>query len=479
MSSLDYGVIALYLLVSMLIGSLAGRGTRTGASYFLADRSVHWFPVGITMTAVSISTITFIGMPGQAFQSDWTLLQIYLAIPIAAVIICRYFLPRYSEAKVATAYEYLERRFDRRTRLYASAVFLLILCGSTGVAVYAPAILLAEMSDLSVPASILLITLFTAIYTVIGGVKGVIYTDMLQAAVFLGGWAVAVVYILNAIPVGASQVWSDALQGGKLRTFDLSLNSSVNLWAGLIGMLFTHVALSGVNQSQVQKYLTVSSLDAGRRAIVFHGVMLVAVYIAFFALGTLLFVFYKVHPSQLPANTPGDRVFPFFIVHEMPAGLRGFLTAGAFAAAMSTISSGLNTLANVTVVDFLERWGLGVRAARLITASWTVVVIGAGILAFRMGSLLELIVKINSYFYGCLLGMFVLGMFSRKGTGAGARAGLLVSMTVIVLLAWWTPDLWPWFGLVGCVVSLAVGYSLNSPTAQVAKEGRCQPASST
>jgi SSS family transporter len=441
---------------------MAGRGARTGTSYFLADRSVHWFPAGITMTAVSISTITFIGMPGQAFRSDWTLLQVYFAIPIAAVIVCRYFLPRYSSARVATAYEYLERRFDRRTRLYASIVFLLILCGSTGIAVYAPAILLSEMSHLPVPASILAIALFTAVYTIAGGVKGVIYTDLLQSAVFLGGWAVAAVYILQSLPEGAGQAWSDAVQSGKLRTIDLSWSTPVNLWAGMIGMLFTHVALAGVNQSQVQKYLSVSSLTAGRRAILFHGVMLIAVYAAFFALGTLLFVFYTSGSSRLPSNTPGDRVFPFFIVHELPAGVRGFLAAGAFAAAMSTISSGLNTLANVTVVDLLERWRPGVRTARLVTAAWTLFVIGAGIVAFRLGSLLELIVRVNSYFYGCLLGVFLLGMFSRRANASGVRGGLLAGMCVVVGLALWRPELWAWFGLVGCVISVSVGYSLSA-----------------
>jgi SSS family transporter len=324
MTSLDYGVIAVYLLVSLLLGSFAGRGARTRTTYFLADRSVHWFPIGITMTAVSISTITFIGMPGQAFQSDWTLLQIYFAIPVAALLVCRYFLPRYTEAKVATAYEYLEKRFDRPTRLFASAIFLLILCGSTGIAVYAPAILLAEMSGLSVPGAIVLLGIFTAIYTVIGGIKGVIYTDMLQAAVFLAGWAVAAVYILGILPGGAAQVWNDALQSAKLHTFELSLDQPVNLWAALIGMLFTHVALSGVNQSQVQKYLAVSNITAGRKAIIFHGLMLVAIYVAFFALGTMLWVFYRLHASGLPAGVAGDRVFPFLTYTRCPPACEGF-----------------------------------------------------------------------------------------------------------------------------------------------------------
>src|SRR5215831_7149502 len=180
MTPLDLLVIGSYLAIITLIGAISGKGQKTGVAYFLADRSMHWLPAGITMTAVSISAITFIGMPGQAFKSDWTFLQIYMVIPLASWLVCKWFLPHYSRLSVGTAYEYLESRFDRRTRLWASALFQLILCSSTGVVIYAPAIMLAEMTGFSVAASILIVGAVTTVYTMLGGIKGVIYTDLLQ-----------------------------------------------------------------------------------------------------------------------------------------------------------------------------------------------------------------------------------------------------------------------------------------------------------
>ena len=171
-------------------------------AYFLADRSMHWLPAGITMTAVSISAITFIGMPGQAFKSDWTFLQIYMVIPLACWLVCKIFLPHYSRLQVGTAYEYLETRFDRHTRLWASALFQLILCGSTGVVIYAPAIMLAEMTGFSVAASILIVGAVTTLYTMLGGIKGVIYTDLLQAFLLVAGWAVVTLFLLQLLPGG-------------------------------------------------------------------------------------------------------------------------------------------------------------------------------------------------------------------------------------------------------------------------------------
>jgi SSS family transporter len=465
MATIDLLVKALYLVTVTVLGSICGRGQTTGISYFLASRSVHWLPAGIAMTAVSISSITFIGMPGQAFKSDWTFLQIYMTIPIAALLVCNVFLPVYSRLNVVTAYQYLETRFDLRTRLAAAALFQLILCGSSGVVLYAPSIMLAEMTGFSVARSILIIGVITTVYTMLGGVRGVIYTDILQAAVFMGGWALAVVLILNALPGGVTQAWQAAASHDKLRVFDFSLDPRLpaTFWSGTIAMLFTHVALNGVSQTQVQKFLTVSSMRGGRTAILFHGVTQLGVYVAFFALGTLLFVFYQIHAGRLPRNIAADRVFPFFIVREAPPGWRGFLIAAAFAPAMSTLSSGLNSLASVTVMDFLDRLHPGdtVRRAKVCTALWGFVVMGAGLLAWRLGSILELVIKINSYFYGCLLGLFLLGMFTTRCSARGALLGLATGMAAVLACSALQPELWIWFGAIGCLVCFCAGYILS------------------
>ncbi|HUQ93604.1 MAG TPA: sodium/solute symporter [Bryobacteraceae bacterium] len=462
MTPLDYAVLALYFVSVAVIGSWAGRGQNSGIAYFLADRSLHWLPAGITMIAVSVSAITFIGMPGQSYKSDWRFLQLYFMIPAAALLTCRIFLPLYTRMRVETAYEFLERRFDLRTRLLASGLFLIIIAGTAGVVLYAPAIVLSEMTGLPVVPSILLIGAVTAIYTMLGGVRGVIYTDILQAAVFMSGWLASVWCILRGLPGGASQAWSTATGNGKLRLIDTAFdwNAPATLWSGTIAMLFTHLALMAVNQKQVQKYLAASGEQNGRRAILFQGAGLLGVYIAFFSLGTLLWVFYRVHAESLPPGLAPDRVFPYFIMHELPRGLRGFVIAGAFAAAMSTMSATLNSLANVTVIDFWDRARPGntVRRAKLATALWGVAAVGAGVLAWRLGSILESIVKINSYFYGSLLGVFLLGALTRSATAAGASAGLLISVLAVLGCARSQPGMWVWFGAIGCVVSFAAGY---------------------
>jgi SSS family solute:Na+ symporter len=462
MATIDLLVVAAYFAAVVALGCFAGKGQSSGLAYFLADRSVTWLPAGIAMTAVSISSITFIGMPGQAFKSDWTFLQIYIMVPFASLLVCKFFLPVYSLLNVLTAYEYLERRFDLRIRLIAGALFLLIICGATGVALYAPAIMLSEMTGFSVANAVLIVGAITTIYTMLGGIRGVIYTDILQAFVFMAGWLLTVVFILKALPGGAAQAWTEALAHDKLRILNFSPDPRVpaTIWSGLIAMLFTHVALGGISQTQVQKFLTVSSMRGGRRAILFHGFSQLGVYVAFFALGTLLFVFYRIHTGHLPAGIASDRVFPFFIMREMPPGVRGFLLAGAFAPAMSTVSSALNSLANVAVVDFLDRLRPGdtVRRAKIFTAVWGVVVMGAGLLAWRLGSILELIVKVNSYFYGCLLGIFLLGIWTTRACARGATIGLAAGVLAVLLCSAFQPDLWIWFGAIGCLVCFSTGY---------------------
>jgi solute:Na+ symporter, SSS family len=466
MTTSDYAVLVLYFTFIAVIGSWAGRGQKSGVAYFLADRSLHWLPAGITMIAVSVSAITFIGMPGQSYKSDWRFLQLYLMIPVAAILTCRIFLPRYTRMGVETAYEFLERRFDLRTRLLASGVFLVIIAGTGGVVLYAPAIVLSEMTSLSVLQSIFLIGVVTAIYTMLGGVRGVIYTDILQAGVFMSGWLVSIWSILRDLPGGLAEAWTIANDHQKLSLIDLAfdLDAPATLWSGIVAMLFTHLALMSVNQKQVQKYLAASGEENGRRAILFQGVGLLGVYVAFFSLGTLLFVFYRVHSDSLPEGITPDRVFPYFIMHELPQGLRGFVIAGAFAAAMSTMSATLNSLANVTVVDFWDRFRPGntVRRAKLATALWGAASICAGLLAWRLGSILESIVKVNSYFYGCLLGMFLLGALTESGKAAGACVGLLISVCVVLTCAWLLPQIWVWFGAVGCIVSFVTGYLVST-----------------
>jgi SSS family transporter len=326
--------------------------------------------------------------------------------------------------------------------------------------------MLAEVSGFSVVFSVLIVGIVTTFYTVLGGVKGVIYTDLMQALLSTVGWAVVVVFIVRVLPGGLPGAWDIAAAQNKLQFFNFAPDPHVpaTFWAGMIAMLFTHVALAGVNQSQVQKFLTVASMQGGQRAILFSGILQLGVYFAFFGLGTLLYVFYQVYPDRLPAEIASDRVLPAFIMRELPDGFRGLLVTAVFAAAMSTISSSINSLASTTVVDFIEWRGAKttILQAKLVTLAWGVTVIAAALLAWRLGSILELVVKVNSYFYGCLLGIFLLGMLTTRADGRGARLGLLAGMATVLLCAIGLPSLWIWFGGIGCLVCCAVGYTCSS-----------------
>jgi sodium-coupled monocarboxylate transporter 8/12 len=329
------------------------------------------------------------------------------------------------------------------------------------VVIYAPSIMLAEMTGFSVAAAVIIVGAITTVYTVLGGVKGVIYTDLLQASLFLAGWAVVVIFIVRMLPGGVGEAWNVALADGKLRLLDLNPDPRVpaTVWTGAIAMLFTHLALGAVNQAQVQKFLTVSGMKGGRRAILFHAFTQLGIYVAFFALGTMLYVFYRIYSDRLPAGIAPDRVLPAFIMRELPGGLRGLLIVAAFSAAMSTVSSAVNALANVTLADFMERRGIRqtILRAKVISVVWGVLVTGAGLLAWRLGSILELIVKVNSYFYGCLLGVFLLGMLNRRIDGRGARAGLAAGIVTVLVCSALQPSMWIWFGAIGCLACMTAG----------------------
>ena len=346
-----------------------------------------------------------------------------------------------------TAYELLEYRFDVKTRLLASAVFQLIICVSTGVVIYAPAIMLAEMSGFSVMASIWIVGIVTTVYTMFGGIKSVIYTDILQTLVFMAGWFVAVLFILAALPGGITDAWTMAAEQGKLRVFDFS--TELQNPGDDLGRIDRHdVRASGPQrrQSGPGAEVSVGFQREGRAACHLVSRLLPAGRVRGLLCARDAVVCVLPDAAGKSSRTTFTRIgcFPYFIVHEVPVGLRGFLIAGAFSAAMSTLSSALNSLANVTVVDFLDRFRPGntVRRAKVLTVVWGGVVIGAGLLAVRFGSILELIVKVNSYFYGCLLGVFLLGMGSKRGDQPGGPLWVCsTSMVTILLCAYFRPGL--------------------------------------
>ncbi len=469
MSSLDYAIVAVYLLAVVWVGGRLGSGQGSLKQFFLGGRTIPWWAAACSGVATMVSAIGFIGGPSQAFASDWTYLQARFAWPVAIVLACVLFIPFFHRLELYTAYEYLERRFDRKTRLLAAALFMILKCSYTAVAIYAPAIVVSQMTGLPAEWVCLGIGGLTTVYTSVGGMRAVIWTDTVQFFVLLAGLIAALYYVLVSVDGGFSQVVAQAGAAGKLRFLDwsTSLETEFTAWGGLIGGTFYLLSQYVVDQSELQRFLTTSSVRGSRQALV-STMVFTSVYGLFvFFIGSALFVYYTQQPTQAAFDMDPDRVFPMFILERLPSGLRGLLLAGIFAAAMSTVSSILNSLSTVAVRDMLQP--VARTAGSVSVARWATLAFGcvATALSLRAGSLGTILIaqgKIRNFFGGSLVGVFLLGLLSPRANARGGFWSIVVSFVATAVLALVTDVSWMWYGVFSAGVAYAVGSAASRST---------------
>lgn len=466
MTTLDYAVLVAYLVAVLWIGGHLGSGQKSLKGFFLGGRAIPWWAAACSGIATMVSAIGFIGAPSQAFASDWTYLQARLAWPVAIVVACVLFIPIFHRLEIYTAYEYLERRFDRKTRLLAASVFVLLKCGYTAVAIYAPALVVSQMTGLPAAWVCLGIGGLTTAYTCVGGMRAVIWTDTAQFAVLLGGLFAACYYSVSSVDGGLATVVAEGRAAGKFRFLDwsASLQTDFTVWSGLIGGTFFLLSQYVVDQAELQRFLTTSSLQGSRRALA-STMVFTSIYGLFvFFIGTALFVHYSQQPSGAAFGMDPDRVFPMFILDSMPSGLRGLLLAGIFAAAMSTVSSILNSLATVTVRDMLEpvaRTAGSVRLARWATLAFGALATALSLRADFFGTVLIAQGKIRNFFGGSLVGVFLLGLLNPRANATGAFWSIVVSFSATAVLATATSVSWMWYGAFSAAVSYATGVAVS------------------
>jgi SSS family transporter len=410
--------------------------------------------------------VAYLGAPGQAFRTDLTYLQYRVALPGAIFVIAVVLLPLFYRLEVFTIYEYLERRFDLKTRLLAGGLFLLLKTTYLGIAIYAPALVLAEMTGLPLVPLVLGIGLLTALYTTLGGMRAVIWTDSLQLMVLFGGIAAVMWIVPSRVDGGLAGVYATALAHEKLRFFDFSfsLTREVTFWGGLAGGMFLMISEFGADQATIQRYLTTSSMRSSRLAVVWSMLAAALVGLSLFLIGTALFVFYLQFPGKGGFGVSPDRVFAKFIVEELPPGVRGLLVAAVLAAAMSTISAVLNSLATVALSDFYER--LSGRSATIRQARWLTLLLGVvctvvALGAPRLGSLLVASTKVTSFFGGSMVGIFLLGTFVPSANGWGAFLGAIAGFAAVVAVSALTPVSWMWYGVVSASTAFGSGALLS------------------
>ncbi len=469
---LDIAIVAVYLIVVVGKGWLLGRGQKNIDDYFLAGRRMGWFPVGISLIASLFSAISYLGDPTEGFLHDLKYLGVYFTYPPMALVVAVIFLPFFYNLRLYTAYEYLQKRFNLPLRLLASAFFILWRLGWMAMVLYAPSLALSEFLGLDWRISVLLTGLGSTIYTVMGGMTAVIWTDVIQFFVLVSGMIAVIVTCIMGVDGGFGRIWNMARAAGKLRVFDFRLDPRIRLttWGLLFGGFAKSLSAYGVDQVAVQRYLTTANLRESIRALVLNAVAVVVVLPWTFLAGTMIWAFYQAHPEMIAGfdMSRPDRILPFFVVQNLPMGLRGLLIAALFAATMSSVDSGINTLSTATLMDWFH--GLGkvkkgsnlLAQARAWTIFWGLVTTGLAILIGYAGkTLVELGNTIGGLFGGPLLGIFLLGMLTCRANSPGVLLGALFGFAFSLFLANVTEVSFMYYGLAGCIVTMVIGWAAS------------------
>ncbi len=512
LSPIDWIVIGVYLTVVMLIGLRVAGRQRTTRDYFLGDRSIPWWAAALSIIATETSAVTFIGYPGLAYRGDWRVAQLIFGFIAGRIFLAYYFLQVFYGLDVVTVYGFLEKRFGNWTRALGASLFL---CGrvlASGVRLYAACLAIEIAAGLRIEYAIIGLGVFAIGYTLIGGIRSVVWTDCVLGLTFMAGGVLAAVFILVNIDGGLGAIIGHEVLGEKVRVVHLGASapdgspatwrdffaSDAPLVVGLAGGFVLTLATHGTDQDIVQRMLTCQDARDGGRSLIGSAVIILPLTLLFLLVGTLLWLLHDLHPEFRPEGVANpDHFFPDFIVRYVPAGLAGFLFAGVFAAALSSLTSVLNALSSTLISDFYRPFVYrGGREEHYLLASRVATFLcGAGLVAVALGfigsgdSVFAIAMKALTYFYGALLGVFLLGIFTGRGTGVSTTAGMLISVVVVLALQWrafieqpqaapaivasWiesTPDwltsavrwcvpllAWPYWIVLGTGVSLGVG----------------------
>jgi len=466
-SSADFAVLVAYLVGIVFIGSFFYRRKSSTEDFFYASHSVSWIPISVSIIATNFSAIAYLGLIAFPFQRDLELFPMLMMGPIVVMpIVIHFLVPFYHRFHFSTAYEYLERRFDLRVRAMASLLFLLLRGFYMGIVIYPPSLVLSTVTGLPLLRSILIMGLFTTIYTALGGMRAVIWTDMIQFSMVVIGMTAIIATAYARIDGGWTDIWHTAHAVGRTKLFDFSLNPTreFTFWNVLFGSGFFILSTFTTDQIIVQRYMTARSESECKKALVLQTVLQVIVTIPLQATGLILAVFYFRHPGESAAMVSPDAVLPFFVVRHIASGLRALIIASIFAASMSVMSGGINSLTTATIVDFYKRlWRPTasdrncLRVARISTVVWGALATVAALFVSRLGQLAYAYDKINSFVGGVMLGIFVLAMLTRNTDGTSALVGAFLGLATVVGLANLTSLSWVWYALIGCGVTTGAG----------------------
>ena len=476
MRFLDLATIAAYLIAITWFGARFRKNQRSLKDYFLGGHTAPWWAIALSIVSAETSTLTVIGTPALSFGGNFQFLQLVLGYLLARIVISTLFLPHYFRGEMYTAYELMRRRFGERIRKLTAGTFLLLRALAEGVRVFAISIIISIVLGTGEVASIAVIVCLTLFYTFEGGMTAVIWTDVVQMFLYVAGAVLSFIVILQQIPGGWAHVVQVSEAAHKLQVFDFrfSLSSeffarNYSFWAGLIGGCFLTTASHGTEQLLVQRLLAARNESESRAALFASWVVIFFQFTLFLFIGLLLYVHYS--DAHQPAPQPLESIYPAFIWHNLPAGLAGLLIAAILAAGMSNLSAALNSLASTTVMDFYKPW-LAARdshrgesyflaVARWATVAWAAILFLIGLVARNWGSVLEAGLTIASILYGSLLGVFLLGLLTRRVQENAAMIAMVAGLAVMIYVKGWTHIAFTWYVLIGTTATFLTGIAAS------------------
>lgn len=467
---LDWVIVVLYLIAITVFGVHFRKKQQSIHTYFLGGKTIPTWALSLSIVATETSTLTIIGTPGIAFAGDLSFLQLVMGYLVGRVFISLVLIPAYFKGEMYTAYELMQRRFGKQIKHATASMFLITRALAEGVRVLAIATVVSIVLGTGEIVSILIISALTLIYTFEGGLTAVIWTDVVQLFIYIGGTIVGFFMILGYIPGGWEGVLSNA--GHKLVLWNFSTDYRIpyTFWAGVIGGAFLNTASHGVDQLIVQRLLAAKSERNSKIALLGSGLVIFFQFALFLVVGIMLYSYYQYHPQEA-APAVRDRIFPTFVVQHLPHGISGLMIAAILAAAMSNLSSALNSLASTTVVDFYRTFikkkataEEELRISRWMTVLWGAALVALAILSRGITSVLEAGLTIASITYGSMLGVFLLGILTSRATERGSIWGMAAGLASMLALWYFNEHrnlhfiAWTWYVLTGTVITFCVGY---------------------
>lgn len=463
MSYLDWGIVILYFIFTIILGILVGGETKSTKDYFLGGRNFKWWAIALSVIATQVSAITFIGAPGWAYSNGMTPLILNLNIPIVMWILSGTIIPFFYNSGVVSVYEYIEKRFGSKLKILFVIAYIFKMLVVVGSIVYVPSLILSRITGLSLNITIGLIVIVAIFYTILGGIQAVIWTDVVQMIFLWIGIAVSLYTAIRIIPESFSEIVKISKETGHLYALNFKgdLFTPNTFWSGIIGGGILHFAYFGIDQTQVQRVLTAKSIKNVKYSLWFSSIFLVIQMFLFLLIGVFLFVFYKGRVFQNPND-----VFLEFILTEIPSGFLGIIIAAVFAATMSSIDSSLNSITTVFVNDIFlplaekKKWKIdGLKVTKYTTIFFGIIISYFSFIVSTSNlSILESISKYGSYILGPTLGIFLLGLYSRKTNELGGIAGFISGVVMVAYISNIYKIFWMWNNLVGITIALIVGY---------------------